>query len=79
MKSKNDWAGIVLPLIGLIMILGLWTGISKGISPDLPSPLKTWEESKVYILKPFFKEGEMNQGMGRLVFYSLIRVTKGYA
>ena len=44
----------------------------------LPSPIKTWEESKGYILKPFFTDGELNQGMGRLVFYSLVRVCMGY-
>ena len=31
--------------------------------PDLPSPLKTWEESKIYILEPFAKRGEMDQGI----------------
>ena len=47
------------------------------VAPDLPSPVKTWNESKRYILEPFFKEGEMNQGIGRLAYYSLIRVGKG--
>ena len=30
--------------------------------------MKTWEESKQYILNPFFKDGEMNQGIGRFAF-----------
>jgi nitrate/nitrite transport system permease protein len=30
------------------------------------------------VLEPFFKDGEMNQGMGRLAFYSLVRVGKGF-
>jgi nitrate/nitrite transport system permease protein len=49
------------------------------VAPDLPSPLRTWDESRRYVLEPFFKDGEMNQGIGRLAFYSLIRVGKGYA
>ena len=30
------------------------------------------------MLEPFFKDGEMNQGIGRLAFYSLVRVGKGF-
>ncbi len=78
MKKKFDFTALFLPVIGMAGIILFWTILSQTISPDLPSPLKTWSESKVYILNPFFKEGEMNQGMGRLVFYSLIRVCKGY-
>src|SRR3989344_64268 len=78
MKFKIDWASIILPGLGIAAILALWTLVSQTVSPDLPSPARTWEESKMYILKPFFKEGEMNQGMGRLAFYSLVRVSKGY-
>ncbi len=78
MKKRIDWAAYILPVFGMIGILAVWSIISSKISPDLPSPIKTWEESKGYILKPFFKDGEMNQGMGRLVFYSLVRVCKGY-
>lgn len=79
MHKKMEWMSLWLPLLAILMILAVWTFVSQNLSPDLPSPLKTWEESKVYILNPFFKEGEMNQGMGRLVFYSLVRVAKGYA
>lgn len=75
---KDKARSVVLPLAGVALIIAIWALISQTVSPDLPSPLKTWQESKLYILQPFFKEGEMNQGMGRLVFYSLIRVSKGY-
>lgn len=40
--------------------------------------MKTWEESKIYILQPWEKRGEMDQGIGRLAFYSLFRVAKGF-
>ena len=46
--------------------------------PDLPSPLKTWQESKVYLLEPFTKRGEMDQGIGLLAYYSLLRVARGF-
>ena len=69
---------IILPLLGATAVLVLWTVLSQTVAPDLPSPAKTWSESRRYVLEPFFKDGEMNQGVGRLAFYSLVRVGKGY-
>ena len=68
----------MLPALGVAAVLVLWTAVSQTMAPDLPSPLKTWDESRRYVLEPFFKDGEMNQGIGRLAYYSLIRVGKGY-
>ena len=68
----------VLPLLGLALVLAVWTALSQTVAADLPSPAKTWAESRRYVLQPFFKDGEMNQGIGRLAFYSLVRVSKGY-
>jgi nitrate/nitrite transport system permease protein len=66
-------------VIGIGLTLLAWTLISHAVAPDLPSPLRTWEESKRYVLQPFFKDGEMNQGIGRFAFLSLVRVSKGFA
>ena len=70
---------VVLPLFGLALVLVVWTALSQTVATDLPSPARTWQESRRYVLEPFFKDGEMNQGIGRLAFYSLLRVGKGYA
>jgi nitrate/nitrite transport system permease protein len=69
---------VVLPLLGLVAVLLVWTALSQTVAPDIPSPARTWQESRRYVLEPFFKDGEMNQGIGRLAFYSLVRVGKGY-
>jgi nitrate/nitrite transport system permease protein len=69
----------LLPLLGAAAVLVAWTLVSKTVAPDLPSPARTWTESRRYVLEPFFKDGEMNQGIGRLALYSLVRVAKGYA
>ncbi|MBI4382282.1 MAG: nitrate ABC transporter permease [candidate division NC10 bacterium] len=79
MRKSFDWSMVIAPVLGGLAMLILWTVVSQFISPDLPSPVKTWKESQLYVLRPFFKEGEMNQGMGRLAFYSLVRVAKGYS
>jgi nitrate/nitrite transport system permease protein len=69
---------ILLPFLGVAVIVAAWAIVSQTVAPDLPSPLRTWQESKIYVLDPFFKEGEANQGIGRLAALSLLRVTKGY-
>jgi nitrate/nitrite transport system permease protein len=78
MKRGFDPFSLILPLIGLGVVLFVWTIVSQTVAPDLPSPIRTWNESKGYILRPFFKDGEMNQGIGRFAFLSLIRVAKGF-
>ncbi len=67
----------LLPLTGIGMALIAWWAASQAV-PDLPSPWRTWEESKVYILEPLAKRGEMDQGIVLLAYYSLIRVAKGF-
>ena len=76
--KRFDASAVILPLIGVGVVLLVWTILSVTVARDLPSPLKTWEESKHYILNPFFKNGEMNQGIGRFAFLSLVRVAKGF-
>jgi nitrate/nitrite transport system permease protein len=67
----------LLPGVGLALALAAWWATSA-IVPDLPSPAATWEQSKLYVLQPFEKRGEMDQGIGLLAFYSLLRVTQGF-
>jgi nitrate/nitrite transport system permease protein len=68
---------VVLPTLGVLLALVVWWAVSLMVK-DLPSPLKTWEESKVYILKPLEKRGEMDQGIALLAYYSLMRVARGF-
>ena len=77
--KESKLGSLLLPLGGVLLCLLVWTALSKTVAPDLPSPLRTWEESKQYVLRPFFKDGEMNQGIGRFAFLSLVRVAKGFA
>ncbi len=67
----------VLPLVG-IGLAGLAWWVASANVADLPSPLKTWEESRIYIVEPWAKRGEMDQGIARLAYYSLLRVARGF-
>jgi len=68
-----------LPLIGVGVMLLLWAAASATLVESLPSPRKTWEVSRLYILEPFEKRGELDQGILRFTWYSLQRVAKGYS
>jgi nitrate/nitrite transport system permease protein len=78
MSWRFDPFPYCLPLVGIGLVLLIWTFLSRTVAPDLPSPLQTWEESKEYVLRPFFKDGEMNQGIARFALLSLVRVAKGF-
>jgi nitrate/nitrite transport system permease protein len=78
MSHRFDPLPYLLPLVGIGLVLLIWTFLSHTVAPDLPSPLKTWDESKDYVLQPFFKDGEMNQGIARFAVLSLVRVAKGF-
>jgi len=75
--KKIDW--LILPLLGIGTVLLLWQISASTWAKELPSPSKTWISSKDYILKPFEKRGEMDQGILRFTWYSLVLVAKGYA
>src|SRR5438552_16125159 len=70
---------VILPLLGAACVLTIWSIVSVTVAPDLPSPGRTWRESQRYLLEPFFKDGEMNHGIGRLAASSLVRPGKGFA
>jgi len=55
---KLDW--LILPMIGALLVILAWSITSSTISKGLPSPSKTWSQSKLYVEKPFEKRGEMD-------------------
>jgi nitrate/nitrite transport system permease protein len=75
--SLQRLAGFLLPLCGIGLAVLAWAGASRAV-PDLPSPLETWRESRLYVLEPLTKRGEMDQGILLLAYYSLVRVTRGF-
>ena len=76
-KFRLDW--LILPLFGILAVVLLWQASSGTWAKELPSPARTWATSKLYILKPFEKRGEMDQGILWFTWYSLLLVIKGYA
>jgi nitrate/nitrite transport system permease protein len=52
--------------------------VRAGISADLPTPAETWKSSKPYVVQPFAKRGELDQGILAFTALSLSLVTQGY-
>ncbi len=71
--------GMLLPLVGAGVVVALWYFSSATWARELPNPTRTWEASKIYILEPFAKRGELDQGILRFTWLSLVLVAKGYA
>ncbi|AKF03893.1 nitrate ABC transporter permease [Sandaracinus amylolyticus] len=76
--SRDRLESLLLPVVGIFVVLGVWGLISTFVTDLLPSPMETWEASRLYVLEPFAKRGELDQGILRFTWYSLIRVGKGY-
>jgi nitrate/nitrite transport system permease protein len=49
-----------------------------GLIPALPNVAEAWQSSKSYIMAPFGYRGELDQGILRFTWLSLILVAKGY-
>jgi nitrate/nitrite transport system permease protein len=76
---KSRLSTLLLPMLGFEALLALWALSSATWSKNLPSPGKTWEVSRQYIVEPLAKRGELDQGILRFAWYSLVLVAKGYA
>jgi nitrate/nitrite transport system permease protein len=76
--TKERLQGVGLPLLGALGFVLFWAAASATVAPTLPSPMKTWDVSRPYIMDPFAKRGELDQGILRFTWYSLERVVKGY-
>jgi nitrate/nitrite transport system permease protein len=79
MKLKRiPWGSILLPFVGVGVVVLIWWALSALPHSNLPSPVKTWSASKPYIVEPFAKRGEMDQGILRFTWNSLKLVAQGY-
>lgn len=77
--ERKSLADRFMPLAGVAAMVLLWAVVSHIPGSQLPSPMKTWESSRAYVMQPFAKRGELDQGILRFTWYSLILVAKGYS
>ena len=77
-QLERTLGNAALPLIGIVVVLLLWAAASATVAQTLPSPSETWDASRLYVLEPLAKRGELDQGILRFTWYSLQRVAQGY-
>ena len=66
--KKIDW--LLLPMLGVGVVLAIWAISSATWAKELPSPLRTWQASKTYIIEPFAKRAAIREVVHRSHFSS---------
>ena len=75
---------VALPAVGIVICMLLWSGLSAMTydvesNSGLPSPTKSWEQSRQYFVAPFtVNEDEGYRGIGLELLDSLKLVAQGY-
>lgn len=71
---------VLPPLVGIVVFLALWQGVSSSGLTRLPAPstLFTDEDTRTLLLNPFFDKGGLDKGLFWQTLASLTRVAKGY-
>ena len=64
MKAKKYFLEQLLPpLLGLAFFILLWSVVAQ-TSPNLPSPVKTWDSAVELFSDPLYIKGPNDQGIG---------------
>jgi len=77
--NREQLQRALYPLVALGALVAVWTLLSATLCPALPSPSRTWQATRIYVLDPLGHRGELDQGILRFTWYSLLLVAKGYA
>jgi nitrate/nitrite transport system permease protein len=74
---RSGLIGLAYAAGSLALVLGVWL-IVRSRAPDLPSPLATLDVFWKLVKAPFHYGGPNDQGIGLLMFSSLVRVAMGW-
>lgn len=66
------------PLLGMLLLIGVWAILAETSGNRLPGPFKTWLSAVDLFSKPFYKNGPNDQGIGWNILASLQRVGIGF-
>ncbi|BAU66174.1 nitrate ABC transporter, inner membrane subunit [Stanieria sp. NIES-3757] len=76
---KNPPRKLLAPLCAILFILTLWQVLCSSPDANLPSPLKTFQDTSELIFNPFFDNGGTDKGLFWQIIASLQRVAIGYS
>jgi nitrate/nitrite transport system permease protein len=69
---------VVPPVLGLLLLIGVWYLVSVSTGSSIPSPLETGKQAVQIFSDPFYRNGPNDQGVGWNVLMSLQRVAMGF-
>lgn len=78
-KSREAAAVILPPLVGLVVLLGLWEIACSQPGAMLPGPIKVVRDTWELIANPFFDHGGTDKGLFWHLAASLKRVALGFS
>ncbi|EFI63326.1 MULTISPECIES: nitrate ABC transporter permease [Comamonas] len=76
--AEQLFAQVLPPLLGLALLVGLWSLVSSSTGKSIPTPAETWEQALQVFSDPFYRNGPNDQGVGWNVLSSLQRVALGF-
>lgn len=72
------WLRVLPPLLGLGLLLIVWTLVAQQSAGSFPGPLETGRQALQIFSDPFYRNGPNDQGVGWNVLASLQRVALGF-
>lgn len=75
----NQIKAAIPPAIAVIIFLLIWQLLTLSPEANLPSPLRTFEDTWELIVDPFFDNGGIDKGLFWQIFTSLQRVALGFS
>jgi nitrate/nitrite transport system permease protein len=70
---------VIRPAIALFILLVIWQILCMSPTSNLPSPIKTVQETWILIANPLFDNGGTDKGLGLQIAASLGRVAIGFS
>ncbi len=70
---------VLPPLLGMLLLIGVWAILAQTSGDRLPGPYKTWLSAVDLFSKPFYRNGPNDQGIGWNILASLQRVGIGFS
>lgn len=75
-----DWIKGLIPAgVAILIFLAIWQLLTMGPDANLPTPVRTVQDTWELIVNPFFNNGGTDKGLFWQVFTSLQRVALGFS
>jgi nitrate/nitrite transport system permease protein len=75
----NGLKGLIPPAVALVVFLVVWQILTMSPDANLPTPIRTVQDTWELIINPFFNYGGTDKGLFWQVFTSLQRVAIGFS